>query len=231
MIASSLDIFDILIEYKDNKTIRTVPADSHGVSKSISRLASERLKNMSDKIYYTRSGLSRCGGCGKHFFIDPSEWQSATCPFCNASIKEQLHASPEQSIALYRRGQSRIATGLLALGIGVGAVGCSDEEPIEREDARPMLAPDSDVLSEYGGPPIPPPVELDMAPDYNNLSEYGAPPLPDAEPPVLDMAPDFGEPVAEYGGPPLFDQGPPDMVLDDSAEPDDGAPPLPDAGE
>ena len=187
---------------------------------------------MSDKIYYTRSGLSRCGGCGKHFFIDPSEWQSATCPFCDASIKEQLYASPEQSIAPYRRGQSRIATGLLALGLGVGAVGCGDEEPVERADARPMLAPDSDVLSEYGGPPLPPSTELDMAPDYDNMSEYGAPPLPDMGAPTLDMAPDLGEPVAEYGGPPLFDQGPSlDMVPDGSVEPDYGAPPLPDAGE
>ena len=194
---------------------------------------------MGDKIYYTRSGLSRCGGCGQHFFLKLDSWREAECPFCGASINSQLLASPEESVARHRLGKSRIATGLLALGLGAG-VGCSDEELIEREDAMsspvdqrvdlaPNPVPDLDV-SEYGGPlleDLEPP-----APLYGGapIPDQGVPPE-DLAVPEIDMAPDFGD-VAEYGAPPLPepDLGMPtlDMTPDDSAQPEYGAPPLPD---
>ena len=149
---------------------------------------------MFKKIYYTRSGLSRCRGCAKHFFIDPVDQLNNACPFCGLLLTEQPVASPELNPS--DGAKSRIAASLLTLGLGVAATGCEDEELVAATDIAALeqsvdFEPPPDQA--YGGAPLfdqSPELERDIGFEPPPDQAYGGAPIFDRSP-EIDMSSDF----------------------------------------
>lgn len=186
----------------------------------------------------SRYGLTACPGCGTHMKVDPGDWKSTVCPFCDAELLATEARSPRVG---GRAGM--LAAGFLSLTLAACDDGGTESDVgVDTPDTQVdgMMVDDDagpDMGDEVDMGPVEPDmgdeVDMEPAPEFGIQPEYGKPPddfgVEDdmAVEADMEVAPDFGG-APEYGGPPPdMDAGP---TEDMAVLPPYGIPPMEDSG-